>query len=338
MTDRPAGARPTRSRPARPVLLVLPILCVVLAGCDGPQSALGGGGREASEVGRLFWVMLAGAALVWAVVMGTAIFAVLQPPRGSRPANILIIGGGVVFPVIVLAALLTYGLSMLPDWAQSGTRIKVHVTGEQWWWRVAYELPDGTRVRDANEIHLPAGEPVEFVLTADEVIHSFWIPSIGGKMDMIPGRTNRLILTAEKPGTYRGVCAEYCGTSHALMAFSAVVHEPEVFDAWLASQAEPAVASEGEEARRGRELYVAAGCGGCHMMRGVVELGDVGPDLTHVGSRRTLGAGILPNDTETLEAWIRDPDRMKPDAAMPGYAMLPDADIAAIAAFLAEAK
>jgi len=338
MTNRPAKVRRRPSGPARPSLAALPILLMIVAGCDGPQSALSGAGREATDVSRLFWAMLAGGAAVWIVVMGTAIFAVLQPPRGARVGNAFIIGGGVVFPVVVLAALLAYGLSMLPDWAQSGTRLKVHVTGEQWWWRVAYELPDGTLVRDANEIHLPAGEPVEFVLTADEVIHSFWIPAIGGKMDMIPGRTNRLVLTAEKPGTYRGVCAEYCGTSHALMAFSATVHERDAFDAWLAGQAKPAVVADSAGARRGQDQFIAAGCGGCHMMRGVVELGDVGPDLTHVGSRRTLGSGILPNDRETLEAWIRNPDHLKPDVAMPGYAMLPDADIEAIATFLEGAK
>lgn len=344
MAERPASVRPTphkisrSSSTGRAALVALPLAGLALGGCDGPQSALDAAGRDAAAVGNLFWIMVAGAVVIWAIVIGIAIAAVLRPPGSARAANALILGGGVAFPVVVLAALLTVGLGLLPDWAESGTRVKIHVTGEQWWWRVTYERADGTTVSDSNEIHMPAGEPVEFVLTADDVIHSFWIPPIGGKLDMIPGRTNRLVLTAEKPGTYRGVCAEFCGTSHALMAFSAIVHEPAEFDAWLDSQEQPATVADTDEARRGRDLFLGAGCGGCHVMRGVAELGNVGPDLTHIGSRDTLGAGILPNDPETLAAWIRDPKALKPGVAMPAYDMLPDADIAAIAAFLAGAK
>ncbi|MGX1099375.1 cytochrome c oxidase subunit II [Amorphus sp. MBR-141] len=343
MAHRPASARPTRHssrlrRREHAARFALPVAGLILAGCEGPQSALDAAGRDAAAVGNLFWVMVVGAVAIWAIVIGIAIAAVLRPPGSARAANALILGGGVAFPVVVLAALLTFGLGLLPDWADSGTRVKIHVTGEQWWWRVTYERADGTTVSDSNEIHMPAGEPVEFVLTADDVIHSFWIPPIGGKMDMIPGRTNRLVLTAEKPGTYRGVCAEFCGTSHALMAFSAIVHEPDGFDAWLEAQQAPAVVADDDGARRGRDLFLGAGCGGCHTMRGVAEMGDVGPDLTHVGSRVTLGAGILPNDQATLAAWIRNPQHLKPGAAMPAYDMLPDADIAAIAAFLAGAR
>jgi cytochrome c oxidase subunit 2 len=343
MKHRPAGVRPTRDtsrqiRVRREVLLAVLLSWVILAGCEGPQSALDVAGGEAAAVKDLFWGMVAGAVVVWAVVIGISIAAVLRPPGSARAANALIFGGGVVFPVVVLAALLIIGLGLLPDWADSGSRVKIHVTGEQWWWRVTYERSDGTTVSDSNEIHMPAGEPVEFVLTADDVIHSFWIPPIGGKLDMIPGRTNRLVLTAEKPGTYRGVCAEFCGTSHALMAFSAIVHDPAGFDAWLDSQEQPATVADTDEARRGRDLFLGAGCGGCHVMRGVAEMGDVGPDLTHIGRRDTLGAGILPNNPETLAAWIRNPQSLKPGAAMPAYDMLPDADIAAIAAFLAGAK
>lgn len=295
-------------------------------------------GRDAAAVGNLFWIMVAGAVVVWVIVIGIAIAAVLRPPGSAGAANALILGGGVAFPVVVLAALLTFGLGLLPDWSNSGSRVKIHVTGEQWWWRVVYERADGTTVRDSNEIHMPAGEPVEFALTADDVIHSFWIPPIGGKMDMIPGRTNRLVLTAEKPGVYRGACAEFCGTSHALMAFSAIVHEPADFDVWLDAQAATASIADTDAARRGRDLFLGAGCGGCHVMRGVAEMGNVGPDLTHIGRRKTLGAGILPNDPDTLAAWIRNPQRLKPGAAMPAYDMLPEADIAAITSFLAGAR
>lgn len=307
-----------------------------LAGC-GPQSALNFAGADAAEIGRLYYVMFAGTAVVWLVVIGAAIWGVLRSPtkHTARAANVLIIGGGVIFPTVVLAALLTYGLGLLDRGEAPADALRIDVRGEQWWWRVRYAGPGEDAVTvTANEIRLPAGRPVELRLTADLVIHSFWIPPLGGKMDMIPGRENRLVLRPERPGEYRGVCAEFCGTSHALMAFAVVVEEPADFDAWLARQAAPAVPVEGAVAQRGRERFVAAGCGSCHQVRGVVELGNVGPDLTHVGGRRTIGAGLAETSVKTLAAWIAAPADFKPDARMPAYAMLPDADIRAIAEFL----
>lgn len=313
---------------------------VSLAGCGGSQSALSGAGTEAAEIGRLFWAMLAGGAAIWGFVMYAAIWAVLRGPHKNsrRDANRLIIVGGVIFPTVVLAALLIFGLGLLEFRTQTPEALKVRVVGEQWWWRVTYEVPgSGREMVTANEIHLPAGQPVEFLLTADKVIHSFWIPPIGGKMDMIPGRENRLVLTAEEPGEYRGVCAEFCGTSHALMAFSVVVSPPAEFDAWLQAQARPAVEVPAA-AERGAGLFQAVGCGGCHLVRGIVEKGNVGPDLTHVGGRRTLAAGIAEMDVETLVRWIRDPQKIKAAAEMPAYDMLPEEDIRDIALFLSELK
>ncbi len=198
------------------------------------------------------------------------------------------------------------GLSMLPDLvapAPEGS-LKIVVSGEQWWWRVRYLPPGGEAIVLANEIRLPVGEPVEFRLESPDVIHSFWIPSLGGKMDMIPGRLTRLALEPTRTGVFRGVCAEYCGTSHALMSFYVVVMEKEEFDRWLAHQAAPAEPPAEPLAARGQELFLANGCGACHTVRGTPADGVIGPDLTHVGSRLSLAAGILPNEPDAFQRWI----------------------------------
>ena len=221
----------------------------------------------------------------------------------------------------------------LRPFAQGGepAKLRIEVIGEQFWWRVTYYPADGrTPVLSANEIRLPVGERVEFLLKSTDVIHSFWIPSLGGKMDMIPGRVNRFSLLATKPGKYRGPCAEYCGTSHALMAFTAVAMKPEEFSKWLVARS---AASAGAPST-GRDLFLRHGCGACHRVTGTEADGAVGPDLSHVGSRASLGAGILPNDEEALRSFIAHPHLIKPGSKMPGFDMLPEQDTARIAAWL----
>jgi cytochrome c oxidase subunit 2 len=322
------GLTPTR-------FLALGLACMT-GGCTGIQSALDPAGADAESLLGLLKVMVVGAVAIWVLLLGTAAIAIFRKPgrHTERTANALIIGGGVIFPTVGLAALLSFGLTGLPDWQEGDADLRIHVHGEQFWWRVTYEH-DGEEVASANEIHMPAGKAVEMVLTTADVIHSFWIPPIGGKMDMIPGRVNRLLLNPTEPGVYRGACAEFCGTAHALMAFAVEVHPEGGFEAWLAGAARPAPATD--EAR-GRELFLSSGCGGCHVVRGLVELGSVGPDLTHVGSRKTLAAGILPNTQEALATWIADPNAVKPGAQMPAYAMLPRDEIEAIARFLGALK
>lgn len=174
---------------------------------------------------------------------------------------------------------------------------------------------------------------MELILESPDVIHSFWVPTIAGKLDMIPGRTTRLVMRATETGTYRGLCAEFCGPSHARMAFMTVVMQQPAFDLWLAREARPAqaVAGRGE---RGAELFLAAGCGACHTVRGTQATGSIGPDLTHFGSRRTIAAGSLDNNRETLARWIGDPSAIKPGARMPPFAALGSDEIAAIATYL----
>lgn len=234
-----SGLRKVRGAGGMGLLALWPFL----AACEAEQSALHPTAQNPREVAQLFWVMAVAGALIWAVVMGIAIWAVLSPrrPRSERFADHFILAGGAIFPTVVLAALLVHGLRLLSVWHSADRPdLLVEIVGEQFWWRIAYVLPDGTRVETANELHLPQGRVVELHLSAHDVIHSFWVPSLGGKLDMIPGRVNVLRLEPEVAGRFRGVCAEYCGLSHALMALPVIVHPPGGVDAWLLAEAAPA--------------------------------------------------------------------------------------------------
>ena len=307
--------------------------------CAGPQSALDPAGRAAERIAEIFWWMTITSTVIWLAVIVLAIWAVGAPvgeAHSQRRSNFLIIGGGAIFPTIVLAALLVYGLTPLPTLlapAPEGS-LKIAVTGEQWWWRVRYQTSDGASVILANEIRLPVGEPVEFQLESPDVIHSFWIPSLAGKIDMIPGRMTRLAVLPTKTGVFRGACAEYCGTSHALMSFDVMVHEKEDFARWLAHQSAPAQSPRAPLAARGEELFLANGCGACHAVRGTPANGVVGPDLTHVGGRLSIGAGTLPNDVAALIQWIARTEHTKPGVLMPQFGMLPKEELQAMAVYL----
>src|SRR5690349_6217756 len=246
-------------RAATYLLRSLPLL-----GCGGRQSALDPAGEHAETQAALFWWMTGGVVLIWLVVMGLALYAAWTPARTDLTGpRRLIVWGGVIVPTAVLTVLLVYGLTMLepmlaPARADS---LRVAVTGEQFWWRVRYLPPGGSPVELANEIHLPVGDEVEFLLESRDVIHSFWIPELGGKMDMIPGRQTRLRLVPTRAGEYRGVCAEYCGSSHAFMSFAVVVQERADFERWLSSQREPVPTPTTQLAERGRGLVLSNGCG-----------------------------------------------------------------------------
>jgi cytochrome c oxidase subunit 2 len=178
------------------------------------------------------------------------------------------------------------------------------------------------------------GRPVEFLLTTADVIHSFWAPSLGGKLDMIPGRENRLVLEASRAGIYRGQCAEYCGGPHALMAFDVVAHEPAEFDRWLATQVRPAAAPADDTRRRGLEVFMQSGCAACHTIRGTEAAGLIGPDLTHVGSRLSLAAATLPNNPGALSAWVAHAQAIKPGVFMPSFEILSGPELTALSAYL----
>lgn len=312
--------------------------CLSLTSCSGVQSALDPAGEEADRVATLFWVMTTGGLLIWAVMVVLSLYASRwkKNPTSEENAGRFIFWGGVVFPVTVLTALLTYALWLMPSLRPFAggeqASLRIEVVGHQFWWHVVYHRPDGKTVVSANEIRLPVGKRVEFELKSADMIHSFWIPALGGKMDLIPGRTNRLSLSATKAGTYRGQCAEFCGMSHAWMAFPAVVMEQTEFDNWLDARG---TASAGQTMNsEGKTLFDAAGCGECHNVDASVVSTSKGPDLSHVGSRLTIGAGFLPNEVDTLVRFITDPASVKPGAQMPPSTELSAEEINQIAIWL----
>lgn len=304
------------------------------------QSALHPMGPAAARIALLADVLFIGAAVVMLIV-AAALWLALRGGPGVRAAlagKRAIVVGGIVFPVVTLVALLAYTL-----WAMRASlgpaavppALRIAVAGEQWWWRVTYLPAGSTPVASANEIRIPVGAEVEFILDAADVIHSFWVPALGGKMDMIPGRTNRLRLTADRPGVYRGQCAEYCGGPHALMAFEVVAMPADDFAAWLRAEAGPAAEPKDQAARRGRALFLAAGCGACHTVRGTAAAGTIGPDLTRVGARRMIAAATLPTLRQDLARFIAEGDHVKPGNLMPPFRIFAADELDAIATWLA---
>jgi cytochrome c oxidase subunit II len=305
--------------------------CGLATGCTGVQSALDPQGPAALAIADLFWIMVAGGSAIWIAVVALALHAARRERElwSEQRAHLLIVAGAVVVPTLLLAVLLVYGLRMLPTQLAAAPpgSLRIEVEARQYWWRVRYP---GFEL--ANEIRLPRGQPVQFVLTSPDVIHSFWIPNLGGKMDVIPGRTTQLALTATRVGEYRGACAEFCGASHTWMAFSVVVMEPQDFAQWASAQAQPALRLA--EVASGREAFASYGCGACHRVRGELERAAIGPDLTHVAGRRTLGAGLLPTSVPAFERWLARTDQLKPDVHMPAFGMLPAPVLADLATYL----
>jgi cytochrome c oxidase subunit II len=303
------------------------------------QSTLNPAGREAALIAEIFMWMAIGGFVIWVAVMLIAWYA----PRAAegentRIQNTLILGGGVVFPVIVLLALLIAGLRELPQIlapAQDKS-LALEITGSQWWWRVKYLRPGQEPIELANEIRLPVGRRIDATLTSLDVNHSFWVPSIAGKLDMIPGRVNRLSLEPTRVGTYRGACAEFCGTSHARMNLIAQVMEPDAFNQWLTAESEPAGMPTDPIAQRGAAAFREHGCNTCHTIRGTDALGRDGPDLTHVGGRQRIAAGLLPTGVDEFRRWISSTELLKPGARMPAFSNLPDETLHSLAIYLAQ--
>ena len=282
------------------------------------QSILSTHGPAAAAIADLAWVLFTGGAAIFLVVLILSVHA-LVAPRPWLASKAFIVGGGIVFPVIVLSALLVYVLTRIPGSA-AAPELRIEVTGEQWWWRVRYP-----GFETANEIRIPAGQPVELVLRSADVIHSFWVPSLAGKVDMIPGRENRLRLAADRPGVFRGQCAEFCGGPHAKMALYIVAETPEQFAAWSENQRKPA--------QKSHSLFLSR-CAACHTVRGTDARGVLGPDLTHIGSRSFIAAGTLPNNAGTLAGWIASGQHIKPGNLMPEFRELSAGELEALAAYL----
>jgi cytochrome c oxidase subunit 2 len=314
------------------------------------QSALAPAGDPAASIATLTWILCVGAAAILALVVALTALAILAPPgrRAWLAHERTVIAGGIVFPVVTLSALLVYDVAALEHaigedgFAAAGERaprpLPIEIVGRQWWWEVHYgtdpEHPDAGRFETANEIRIPTGRTVELRLTSADVVHSLWIPSLAGKLDLIPGRTNRLRLRATEPAVHRGQCAEYCGGAHAWMGIHVVALPPSEFTAWRERQAAPAAAPSDPFARRGHDLFLSNGCMLCHRVRGTPAAGSVGPDLTHVGSRIAIGAGRLPANAGTFAGWVTATQRLKPRNHMPAFERFAGTDLRALAAWL----
>lgn len=294
---------------------------------------------SASLIQELAWVMYVGGAAILIIVMSLTMYGVMSAPRRVDTRR-WIFGAGLLFPVVTLIALLAYSIKVSGALHThvSSDALRVHVIAKQWWWEVRYQLSNGQWITLANELHVPVDRHIEINLTTDDVIHSFWVPALAGKVDMIPGRSNRLVLYTSQEGVYRGVCAEYCGLQHALMAFYVIAESEKQFDAWIARQAEPislsTFASPQSGSRSGSELFFSSGCAECHTVRGTNAKGTLGPDLTHVGGRFSLGAGVLRNHIGTMAGWIADAQNVKPGNAMPSTEVLSGQELRVLSEWL----
>lgn len=320
--------------------VILAVGALLAAGCEGVQSALAPEGPHAELAADLLRYMTIGGGLIFVALVVLTAFALFAPRRSRRwmAHESVLIGAGAVFPIVTLSILLAYGFMATgrPGPGDGEPRpIKIAVDGRRWWWHVTYRDEDDRPVVSANELRIPAGQPVAIELTSPDVIHSFWIPKLAGKLDMIPGRVNVLTLNAPRAGVMRGQCAEYCGGAHALMSFNVVVMTPEAFQAWLRREKAPAQEPADPIALQGRDLFFAGGCNACHTIRGTAAASEIGPDLTHVGGRTSIGAASLGVDRADFARWIKDNQRIKPGNLMPAYEIFDPRQLDALASYLA---
>jgi cytochrome c oxidase subunit 2 len=305
---------------------------------SGLQSALNPFGPEARAIREIAWVLFAGAGFILALVVALAWLA-LRGPRPWLGSKRAVIAGGVVMPVVVLSALMLYTVRAAPRaTASPAPALIVEVVGYQWWWRLNYLDAQGRLdFTTANELRLPVGRPVELRLRSGDVLHSFWVPALAGKLDLVPGKDNRLTVQADHAGAYRGQCAEYCGGPHAQMAMWVLAEEGAAFEQWRNAQRLPHRAQTDARtdalARAGERLFMAH-CAACHTVRGTGAAGQLGPDLTHLASRRSLGAGILPNDPASLAGWISSNQHLKPGNLMPAFTAFTPDELQSLTAYL----
>lgn len=328
------GTRPIGERAAtRLGLCALLAGAMLAAGCAGDrlQSMLHPQGPGAERIAELWWVMFVVYSAVFVLTMLTLVMA-LRAGRQDRPVlgNRFIAVSGIVIPLLILVVMLLYTVRVTASLSPRETDMTIEVVGHQWWWEVHY--PEQGIVT-ANELHIPAGASVQINLRAADVVHSFWVPELNGKMDALPEHTNTTWIQAEQPGVYRGQCAEYCGTQHARMGFHVVAMPAEAFEQWVDDRVQAATETTETQHDDGQEVFLSAGCGACHGIRNVSIATDAGPDLTHIASRLSIGAATQQNTRENLRAWIVNPHSAKPGNAMPPTHIDPD-DLDALVAYL----
>jgi len=320
------------------------LVLTALAACTSNHAALNPAGPRAQGIANLLLLFCAVASIVYLTVIGVLVWSLLRRRRQAEPLDgegrreqhcWRLIGVGVALTVVTLITLALadfVGQRRLSAHPADGMRIVL--TGHQYWWEVEYdEVDPSQRVRTANEIHIPVGRPVEFVLTSRDVIHSFWLPSLMGKKDLIPGHTNTEVVIASRPGIFTGQCAEFCGLQHAQMRLALTAEAPQDFERWRQHQLSEGSPPASESERRGQTVFMKTSCILCHTIAGTPAGATVGPDLTHLASRGTIAAGTLSNTPANLASWILEPQRMKPGAMMPATS-LPPQDLAALTTYL----
>jgi cytochrome c oxidase subunit 2 len=332
----------TRAR----ILLVLAGL-VPLAGCQGNHDVFNPGGPRARQIANLMLVFFGVSAIVYLIVIAVLVWALLRKRRVSATSGTpesavaemrtkVVIAAGVGVTVVVLLGLAFADFST--QRVLSGrpeNALRVLITGHQYWWEIEYDDPEpGNRVRTANEFRIPVARPVEVVLTSRDVIHSFWLPSLSGKKDLIPGHTNTELVIAEKPGVYTGQCAEFCGLQHAQMRLAVTAVDGSEFEKWQQQQLAEARAPVTDAQQKGKDVFERSTCALCHTIQGTSAAATVGPDLTHLASRETIAAGTLANTPTNLASWILAPQRIKPGAQMPATPLTGE-ELSALTTYLA---
>jgi cytochrome c oxidase subunit 2 len=321
-------------------MMFLALQALTRAAGGGPPSTFDAAGPGAESIARLGTGLIIAAVIVFVVVVVLLVLPVLRradgeftpaPESDDSPRDLrwIVLGGGLV-PMLILAGVFAFSLAAMREQRQPATPYQVDVIGHQWWWEVRYP---NEGVTTANEIHIPAGRPVRIHLMSADVIHSFWVPQLQGKTDAITGQVNETWLQADHPGVYRGECAEFCGMQHAKMAFVVVADSPADYAVWLANQQRTAVVPTDSSALIGQKVFLSQSCSYCHTVRGTSAGSSVGPDLTHLASRRTIAAGTLDLNRGNLAAWILNPDRLKPGTKMPPVP-LDGATLGALVAYL----
>lgn len=303
------------------IWMVLAALVVILTACsDRSPSVFRPAGPSAEAIARLGWIFIILGTIIFLATMGYLGYALMRrrTARESREGGTkIVLIAGMALPALVLLVLFVLNTNVLgqvsaPPGGEAD--VVIDVSGRQWWWEVFY--PE-QQFYTANELVIPVGQPVLLRLSSEDVIHSFWVPELHGKMDLMPGRVNNFWIQADREGVYVGECAEYCGTQHAKMLFRVVAVSQENYEAWLARMQQPAAVPAGGSAARGAEVFLEANCIQCHAIEGTNATGELGPDLTHIGSRQTIGAGILPLTRANLGGWISNPQGVKPGVKMP---------------------
>jgi cytochrome c oxidase subunit 2 len=310
------------------------------------HSAFNPAGLQAARIARLTWILLGTTTIVFVIVLAVLAWAVVvgnrrreQPAVDPPPSDVGLTGavsGAAVVTVFIIIALM--GASIWTDRVlaslHASNALTIAITGHQWWWELQYENnTPSLRVQSANELHIPTGQPVLLKLASADVIHSFWAPSLHGKRDLIPGYTTTVWIQADRPGIFRGQCAEFCGRQHAHMAFSVVAEGQDQFNHWLDAQRATPPAPVTDLERRGQQVFLSYTCSSCHTILGTEAHGHVGPTLTHIASRGTIGADTLTATHRGLAAFIRNPQSAKPGNYMPPNT-LSTADIDALVAYL----